>query len=459
MNIEEMNIKERNIECSQALESISEGVADYASMAPAPITVKQTRVSAQLLKDLMLKHIYDTSVISVKGLAERMSLTGSVVDELSHLLRDEALVELSSSLNGDGTLSFRLTERGRFSARDAHDRSGYLGPAPVALEHYKEISEHFSLANHSVTQEGLSALFENFVVEELLLDQLGAAFNSRKAIFIYGSAGTGKTYTIGKMMALFQDACLVPHALSIKDTIVSVFDPQIHVPKTLRNTGASLLYNRAHDARYVPCQRPIVITGGELTADLLEVQFDPQSKTSQAPLQLKANNGIFFIDDIGRQSISPAVIFNRWIVPMEEGRDFLSLANGQHFEVPFDVQLVFSSNLNPLDLADEAALRRIGFKIKFEHIKPGAYRKIWAQYMENKGIMFSEPLLDYVLNELHFKEGVGLLPCHPRDLIHMALTQATYKGEPGLVTKERLYWAWQNYFVRLEQSTNEVIIQ
>ena len=429
----------------------------YTDIAPMPTTLAETGVSVQLLRDLLLKHIYDASVISLNRLAERMALAGSVVETLSQLLREDALVELSSNNEGDGSLSFRLTERGRYGARAANDRSGYIGPAPVPLEQYNEVVNHFTLKNHSVTEQSLKQLFSEFVIEDTLQDQLGAAFNSRKAIFIYGPAGTGKTYTISKIIKLFNDRCLIPYAIAIKDSLVQVFDPQIHVKKESTATDRSLLFRESYDPRYLPCQRPVVMTGGELTADLLEVRFDAQSNINQAPLQLKANNGVFFIDDIGRQSVPASTIFNRWIVPMEENRDFLSLVNGQHFKVPFDVQLVFSSNINPLELADDAILRRIGFKIHFEAIKSRAYAKIWQQELSKNQLTDDEHILEYVLKELHFKENVDLLPCHPRDLIQMALTQAIYKGEPGVLSKERFYWAWKNYFVNLDVS-NDVVI-
>ncbi len=431
-----------------------------AAIAPVPLTLAQTRLSPQLLKDLMLKHIYDASVLSINDLSEAMALAGGVIEEISQLLRQEALIELSSAIGGDGTLSFRLTDRGRFSAKDANERSGYLGPAPVALEHYREISQAFSLTQHRVTEVNLNKLFNNFIIEQALLDQLGAAFNSRKAIFVYGPAGTGKTFTIGKVMTLFKDECLIPHGIAIKDTIVQLFDPQIHQISDSGNHDkacATLLYRDSHDRRFLACKRPIVVVGGELTADLLEVQFDPQTKVTQAPLQLKANNGIFFIDDIGRQSISPQTIFNRWIVPMEEARDFLTLANGQHFEVPFDVQLVFSSNMNPLDLADEAVLRRIGFKINFRHLQPEAYREIWRQEVEKRQINFDPAVVEFALDELHSKQQVGLLPCHPRDLIDMALTQSIYKDEERGISRERIHWAWQNYFVNLDTSSKTTL--
>jgi len=448
--VNDMTANQTTLNVEEDSDSHTEANQDLFNIAPTPTTVRQTGVSLQLLKDLMIKHIYDTSVISIHKLSKSLALSGAVTEEIVHLLRQESLVELSSTLLGDGSLSFRLTDRGRNAAKDAFDRSGYLGPAPVSLDTYKTVSEHYSLSNHEVNRVDVLNLFSDFIIDERLLNQMGAAFNSQKAIFIYGAAGTGKTYTIGKMMQLFKDVCLIPYAIAVGDTIVQMFDAQIHKPIVGASDNDSLFYSQSHDARFIPCKRPVIIAGGELTSDLLEVQLDPRSKVNQAPLQLKANNGVFLIDDIGRQSIPPAAVFNRWIVPMEEGRDFLCLTNGQHFEVPFDVQLVFSSNINPLELADAAALRRIGFKIRFDPINRTAYRNIWAQEMAKQGLDCDNSVVDYVLDELHSKQEVPLLPCHPRDFLRMAKTQAIYNGDSNKITEEKLRWAWKNYFVSLE---------
>ncbi len=427
----------------------------FSAVAPVPISIQQTGLSHQLLKDLVSKHIYEENVTSVRVLCKRLCLAGSVVESVLQLLREETLAELSTTMDSDGTLSFRLTERGRLAARSALDRSGYVGPAPVALSHYLSVTKHFSLANHSVTRDGVKKLFDGFVIEQQLVDQVGAAFNSRKAIFIYGAAGTGKTYTISKMMSLFRDACLVPHAIAVNDSIVQVYDPQVHELANqnvnAKNETNILRYADAFDSRFLLCQRPVVVAGGELTADLLEVRHDPHTRINVAPLQLKANNGIFFIDDIGRQSMPALSIFNRWIVPMEERHDYLTLANGQHFSVPFDVQLVFSSNLNPGWLADDAVLRRIGFKIQFRAITPAAYRQIWLLESEKRQVAFDEALVEYTITQLHQKKNVALLPCHPRDLISIALTQSTFLEEPGRLSEERIAWAWENYFVNFDE--------
>jgi hypothetical protein len=195
----------------------------------------------------------------------------------------------------------------------------------------------------------------------------------------------------------------------------------------------------------------VIVAGGELTADMLEVQFDAATREYRSPLQLKANNGMFVIDDMGRQKVPPEAIFNRWIVPMEEKKDYLSLGSGRHFSVPFDVVLLFSTNLHPLDLADEAFLRRIGYKIGFDYLTTDEYRAIWRNECTERGIVYEPESVDYVLTELHARHRVRLLPCHPRDLLGIALDRAEYLGEPRRLTPEHLEWAWRNYFVSYEE--------
>ncbi len=430
----------------------ADGNAMFSAIAPVPTTIEATGLSRQLLRDLMLKHIFEKSLAATRELCDSMGLSGRVVEALIQLLRDEALVEHSTAGRHTGEMCFRLTDRGRFEARDALARSGYAGVAPVPLEEYRRVVAHYSLLNYRVTRGRVDELFTGFVIDQGLLDRMGAALNSHRAIFVYGHAGTGKTYTISRLSRLYGDACLVPHAVASGETILQVFDPQLH--KSLPDTvGAlpSLRYAEAYDRRYVPSVRPVVIVGGELTLDQLEVNYEPETRLFKAPLQLQANNGLFIIDDMGRQAVPPKAIFNRWIVPMEERRDFLSLSNGQHFEAPFDVQLVFSSNINPLELADQAFLRRIGFKVMFEHIDGIAYTKIWRQELERAGIAFDPTIADYLVNELHRKNGVELAPCHPRDLLNTALAQIDYLSGERKLTTSLLDWAWSVYFVQLDR--------
>jgi hypothetical protein len=212
------------------------------------------------------------------------------------------------------------------------------------------------------------------------------------------------------------------------------------------------MLDQGFDPRYAACERPIVLTGGELAADMLEVQCDNATRTYSAPIQLKANNGFLLIDDLGRQRIEPAVLFNRWIVPLDSRQDSLTTGKGHHFEVPFDLVLVFSTNLRPEDIADEAFLRRLGYKIEFTPIEPRNYRQIWQGVCAERSIAFDPALVDYAINEMHRKSHIPLLPCHPRDLLSMALDRIAYLGE-GELEETSLRWAWDSYF--LHKGANE----
>jgi hypothetical protein len=293
------------------------------------------------------------------------------------------------------------------------------------------------------------AAFHDVTLDLALLDKLGPSLNSGRAIFLYGSAGTGKTYVSQKLVRLFRDLTLIPHAISVDDTVIQVFDPMLH--KVVRSDSADTmpLLDRGHDPRFLVCERPCAVTGGELTAEMLEVRYDPTARLYEAPLQLKANNGIFIIDDMGRQRIQPQALFNRWIVPLEEKKDYLDLGSGKHFSVPFDVVLVMSTNIHPLELADEAFLRRIGYKIEFSPLSADRYSEIWSDNCRQLGVTCDQNVLDYVLNELHAQEGIPLLPCHPRDLLGMAVDYAAYANDSRVITEEHMRWAWGNYFVPL----------
>jgi hypothetical protein len=292
--------------------------------------------------------------------------------------------------------------------------------------------------------------FNDVVLDAKMLDCLGPALNSGRAMFLYGPAGTGKTYISQRLCRLFRQPTLIPHAIAIDETVVQVFDPLIHKQMQHSPTTSNLKYEEGHDPRFVVCERPVVITGGELTEAMLEVRYEASTRLYEAPLQLKANNGMFIIDDMGRQKVSPAQVFNRWIVPMEEKRDYLTLRSGRHFTVPFDVVLVFSTNIHPLDLADEAFLRRIGYKIEFGPLTVEQYEHIWRGACELLEIEYKPDVLNYVLNELHAKRRVALLPCHPRDILGMALDHAIYENNSHAISVDHVRWAWDNYFVPVD---------
>ncbi|MDI3323804.1 AAA family ATPase [Pontibacterium granulatum] len=421
------------------------------ALAPRPTNVEDTGLTAHFLAELFVKHINDAGLLTLKQLMQRLALSGPVIEEVINFLRKEVLIEVHSRGFEHRELHYGLTQRGRDYAFEALAKSGYTGPVPVPIEHYRSVVAAQSIHNFNVTRDKFYRAFSKVTLKAELKDQLGPALNSGRAIFIYGPAGTGKTYITQKMLNLFDDSCLIPYALEIDGSVVSLFDPLIHRPVEEIKTNPNLRLNDDYDARFVRCERPVVITGGELGMEMLEVNFNPVLKEYQAPLQLKANNGMFIIDDMGRQRATPMEIFNRWIVPLEEHKDYLTLGAGKHVQTPFDQVVVFSSNINPLDLADEAFLRRIGYKVYFGFLEPDQYEQIWRQECGERDIPFNPELLHYVLYQLHGAKGVALRPCHPRDLLGMAWDRFLYQGGEGELMPEHLDWAWNSYFVSIDQ--------
>ncbi len=423
------------------------GLLRASRLAPRPTKLSDTGLSETFIADLIAKHLFDRGTLSLSELSTIVALAGSIIENVLNFMRTEARVEVRPGQASAVGLAYTLTERGRVSALDAMMRSGYLGPAPIPLKNYARIARAQTIHKRSVTQESMRAAFDDVVLDARMLDRLGPALNSGRAIFLYGPAGTGKTYISQRLCRLFCHPTLVPHSMAIDENVVQLFDPLVHKQLRQKPTKDKLKLEKGHDPRFVVCERPVVITGGELTSEMLEVHYEPSTRLYEAPLQLKANNGLFIIDDMGRQKISPAAVFNRWIVPMEEKRDYLTLGSGRHFTVPFDVVLIFSTNIHPLELADEAFLRRIGYKIEFPTLTAEQYEHIWRDICALYKVEYESHVLDYVINELHTKKRVALLPCHPRDLLGMAVDHAVYEENSRNVSIDHLRWAWDNYFV------------
>ena len=426
------------------------GQAKISKLAPRPTQLQETGLSEAFVADLIAKQILDRGALSIAEMSGLLALAGSIIERVLNFMRSEARVEVKPRAGHQEALSYSLTEVGRVSALDAMMRSGYVGPAPVPLRHYARVVRAQTIHNRSVAKGAMRAAFADVVMEPDILDRLGPSLNSGRAIFIYGAAGTGKTYISQKLSRLFYDLTLVPHAIAIDDMVVQVFDHHLHKVVSYDSGDERIMLDRGHDPRFQVCERPVAITGGELTADMLEIRHDPATRLFEAPLQLKANNGIFIIDDMGRQRITPKELFNRWIVPLEEKLDYLDLGYGKHFSAPFDVVLIFSTNIHPLELADEAFLRRIGYKIEFKTLSRELYTQIWNDVCREFGATCEPDVLDFVIRQLHEVHRVPLLPCHPRDLLGMAVDHAVYSGESRQVTTSHMQWAWDNYFVSVE---------
>jgi len=418
-------------------------------LAPRPQTLAETGLSRHFTYELVAKHLYSAGVLTLHELSERLALAASVLEEIIGFLREDAYIEIRGAVDGGTGLRYALTDRGRALALDALIKSGYTGPAPVPLREYMRIVKAQSVHDRVVSQSRMQVKFSNVTLQHGLLEKLGPAVHSGRAIFIYGAPGSGKTYIGQKLATLFDDAILVPSAILVGETVVQVFDPVYHDLLSDRRDVEKPVLLRGHDPRYARCRRPAVMTGGELTLDMLELSYDANSKQYQAPLQLKANNGVFMIDDLGRQRVAPVDLLNRWIVPMENRLDYLYLGTGHHFPVPFDVVQIFSTNMNPLELADEAFLRRIGHKIRFDTLNQQEFEAIWRQVCDERGIEFNREILDYLFKEFYQERSTPMLPCHPRDLIGLALDMVRYRDGKAELTPDSIRSAWESYFVRM----------
>lgn len=426
----------------------------FRELAPRPKTVAETHLSKQFLTELVSKHLYDAGALTISQLSTRVCLSGSIIEEILNYLRKEARLEVLPRLGQGQELYYSLTDLGRVAGYEALNKSGYIGPAPVPVSIYENIVAAQSVHNIKVKQDQTQSAFQDIVIKGSLLDQLGPALNSGRSIVIYGPAGTGKTYITQRLTRLLTDHCLIPYAISVNESVIQLFDPLAHTPVSQRKGpegSNSLLFKEGYDQRFQLCKRPVIISGGELTLDMLEIQYEPATKLYRAPLQMKANNGMYIIDDMGRQRVAPVALFNRWIVPMEEKRDHLSLGNGHNFEIPFDEILIFSTNINPLELGDEAFLRRIGHKIFFDTLDKEAFSKIWKQVCNEKQIDFDQQILNHLFEQHYHREHRSMLPCHPRDLLGIAQDKALYLGSPARLSNELIDWAWESYFVQLEQ--------
>ena len=418
-------------------------------LAPRPQTLSETGLSMHFTYELITKHLYNAGVLTLHELSERLALSASVLEEVIGFLRQDAYIEIRGAVDGKVGLRYALTDRGRALALDSLVKSGYVGPAPVPLREYARVVKAQSVHNRVVSQSLMQVKFAGVTLQHGLLEKLGPAIHSGRAIFIYGPPGSGKTYICQKLANLFDDDILIPHAISIGETVVQMFDPVYHQPIADNSSAERRVLLHGHDPRFIRCRRPAVMTGGELTLDMLELSYDADTKQYQAPLQVKANNGVFMIDDLGRQRVAPVDLLNRWIVPMENRLDYMYLGSGIHFPVPFEVILIFSTNMNPLELADEAFLRRIGHKIRFDTLNQEEFELIWCQVCNERGIEFNREILKYLFREHYEQKQVPMLPCHPRDLIGLAMDMLRYRDSNAELNPEAIRSAWESYFVRM----------
>lgn len=399
------------------------------------------------LVELLLRHFSRMGELHLFEISQRLGLNAARIETLLTHMRTLRLIEVPRRGAMEGDVSYALTESGHEQAKIAFEKCHYVGPAPVTLAEYGSMVRDQSRRLHPTTARRLKDAMGNLVIDEALLPSLGSALNSGQAIYLYGPSGSGKTYLAQHLVKILHGHIWVPHAVYVDGEVIQVFDPLVHraVEESVV-AERSLSREAAHDGRWVRTERPVVITGGELTLQMLELEFDKLRRLYVAPPQMKANNGILVVDDLGRQRISPRELLNRWIVPLDRHVDYLGLHTGSKIEVPFDVTVIFSSNLTPDELTDAAFSRRLGYKIPIGALSRDGYREVIAQACRRVGVAFDTEAVDFMIDRLHPSYEQAYLPCIPYDVISKIRDRSFYLGLTPRLTPALIEWAWKMYF-------------
>jgi len=418
-----------------------------APVPAAPTTIDETGLGYEHLKQLVVKALH-AGELSGLALADRLCLPYALLEAIVEHLRFEKLLEVRGA-NGTGSAGYRyaLTDLGRERALQYFEANQYIGPAPVPLAQYAAYVCHVRDSRGYLDRERLTGGFTHLVVSPAMLDQLGPAVNSGKSIFLYGPPGNGKTVVAEGIGRALGGDMYVPHAIDVDGQIITLYDPVNHVALEEEDESGSILKSASRDRRWVRVKRPVVTVGGELTLEMLDLSFNSIAKFYEGPLQLKANGGVFVVDDFGRQRIRPRDLLNRWIVPLESRVDYLTLHTGKKFEIPFDVLIVFATNLNPDSLADEAFLRRIPYKIYAKDPTVEEYTRIFELNCKRRGLAFDPVVIEYLVRRYYEPRHLDMRACHPRDLVEQVVDLSRYQNKQPVITRELLDAACSSYFL------------
>lgn len=406
---------------------------------PAREKIEETAIRRSLLEELALKIVYLQGEMTLRELTQHMKVSLGVVMEIFQRLRQEQLCEVKGMVGG--VYRVATTSQGKARALELLSQNLYTGPAPVSLNDYIHRVREQSVRSTEVRPPAVQQAFSHLVLPERTLSQLGTAIVSGTSVFLHGPTGTGKTSIAEVLPKVYDDEVWIPYAVELDGQIITVYDAVVH---------EALPFNadpENSDARWVLCRRPKIISGGELTMEMLDLQYNPNAKFYSAPLQMKANNGVLIIDDFGRQRIRPEELLNRWIVPLDRKIDFLTLMGGKKFEIPFDLFVVFSTNLDPSNLADEAFLRRIHNKILVDNVTHEQFHEIFRRVCTQFEVNYDPPLVDYLMEKITKELQQPLRPCYPRDIISQIVWGARYEGVPARLDRNSIGRACHNYFL------------
>jgi hypothetical protein len=416
---------------------------------PVPATLEDTGLRADQLEQLLVKTLYGGEATGLH-LAERLRLPFAILEPIIERIRFERLIEVRGT-TGTSAAGYRyaMTDLGRSRAVQYLEINQYIGAAPVPLASYVKQMRALAASRGFIDRERLHRGFGHLIVSDHILEQLGPAANANKAIFLYGPPGNGKTVLAEGLGRAVGGDMYMPYAIDVEGHIVTMFDPISHEPlEDFENAGpTSIIAAEPKDRRWVRIRRPVVMVGGELTLDMLDLTFNPLARFYEAPLQLKANGGIFLVDDFGRQRMRPEDLLNRWIVPLESRVDYLTLHTGKKFQVPFDVMTIFATNLDPASLADEAFLRRIPYKIPVEDPSIEQFTRILEMNCRRRDMVFHPVMAAYLQRRHYLPTNRPLRACHPRDLLDQVTALCRYRGQEPTLNRENLDAACAAYFL------------
>jgi len=445
-----------------ALGFISRADLEAILQEPPPVAknIQDTGLDGNFLLNCLLRTMYVSALQTIPDISEEIKLTRWVVEELLNFAKKEALVEIRGpSEKNYNIMRYALTNGGKERASEALRRCEYIGPVPVPLEVYQTQVQKQTITNEVISIEKLKKAMSHLVLSEDIVRRLGPASNSGRAILIYGAAGNGKTSIAEALVGAFEQPVYIPYAIEADGQIIKIYDPSVHVTfsenQNAQDTNPIFLPHLEHDPRWVRCRRPYIISGGELTLEMLDLDFDPHSKYYEAPLQMKAIGGIFVIDDFGRQRVRPHELLNRWIFPLERKVDYLTLHTGKKFALLFDQLVIFATNFPPEELMDPAQLRRVHYKMKINPPTVDEFKEIFQRICDSYGLEFNEEIMAYLLNSFYIKHKIPFAGFHPKFIAEHVIAACNYLGTEAKISRQLLADSLENMVIIPNASTPE----
>jgi len=427
------------------MEHISE--QNQESFPPIPTNLEETGLNFKFISALMLKSMYVLGLETNIEIAAHLKLSQGIVDDLLNRLKQQGIIEILGLIGSVARIArYSLTAAAKEFAIEATRQCEYVGPAPVPLKQYQDQAQKQGLSNERVSIDDLAVCLSHLILPGSIIRRLGPAINSARSLLIYGPPGNGKTSISEAIGQVYQQPVYVPYCIEVDGQVINVFDPTVHSEIQVHQDNNILLRTRP-DPRWVKCRRPIVITGGELTLEMLDLAYDGVSRFYEAPPQMKAAGGVFVIDDFGRQLVQPRDLLNRWIIPLEKRVDYLKIHTGKKFEIPFDELVVFSTNLSPAQLMDPGQLRRVKYKLRIEPPSMPEFVTIFQRVCKRYRLELPDEVLAYLMEDFYPRTGVSCAAFHPEFIVEHAVSSCRYRGKQAVLTEELVRDAMENLYV------------